>query len=108
MGVLVVKDVEVQLGVGVAGGGMSWSPKRAVETRDEVSRTTPRCTEPQLKHTRAWSGAVLLALLQAGRVRYPVRAINVLKATGQSSLESQLIKGYAINCARAAQGMPTR
>lgn len=49
-----------------------------------------------------------MSVVQAGRVRYPVRAINVLKATGQSSLESQLIKGYAINCARAAQGMPTR
>eukprot|EP00879_Flechtneria_rotunda_P022184 GHRR01023407.1.p1 GENE.GHRR01023407.1~~GHRR01023407.1.p1 ORF type:complete len:167 (+),score=72.50 GHRR01023407.1:139-639(+) len=45
---------------------------------------------------------------QSGRVRYPVRAINVLKANGQSSLESKLIKGYAVNCARAAQGMPTR
>lgn len=45
---------------------------------------------------------------QSGRVKYPVRAINVLKATGQSSLQSQLIKGYAINCARAGQGMPTR
>jgi T-complex protein 1 subunit alpha len=41
-------------------------------------------------------------------VRYPVRAINILKASGQSALQSQLIKGYAINCARAAQGMPTR
>ena len=49
-----------------------------------------------------------MCAVQAGRVRYPVRAINVLKATGQSSLDSQLIKGYAINCARAAQGMPTR
>jgi T-complex protein 1 subunit alpha len=41
-------------------------------------------------------------------VRYPVKAINILKATGQSSLQSQLIKGYALNCSRAAQGMPTR
>jgi T-complex protein 1 subunit alpha len=46
--------------------------------------------------------------VQNGKVRYPVRAINVLKASGQSALQSQLIKGYAINCARAAQGMPTR
>ncbi|WIA44237.1 hypothetical protein OEZ86_010546 [Tetradesmus obliquus] len=45
---------------------------------------------------------------QNGKVRYPVRSINILKASGQSALQSQLIKGYAINCARAAQGMPTR
>lgn len=47
-------------------------------------------------------------LAQNGKVRYPVRAINVLKASGKSAMESKLIKGYAINCARAAQGMPTR
>ncbi|KAF8066422.1 CCT1 [Scenedesmus sp. PABB004] len=43
-----------------------------------------------------------------GRVRYPVRSINVLKASGRSALESSLIRGYAINAGRAAQGMPTR
>jgi hypothetical protein len=41
-------------------------------------------------------------------VRYPVKAINVLKAHGRSAQESQLLKGYAINLARAAQGMPRR
>jgi hypothetical protein len=45
---------------------------------------------------------------QTGKVRYPVKAINILKANGRSALESKLIKGYAINVARAAQGMPTR
>jgi T-complex protein 1 subunit alpha len=49
-----------------------------------------------------------VVLFQSGKVRYPVRAINILKASGQSALQSTLIKGYAINCARAAQGMPTR
>ncbi|KAF6250936.1 chaperonin complex component [Scenedesmus sp. NREL 46B-D3] len=57
-----------------------------------------------------WLSAVALYRMrpQAGKARYPVRAINILKASGQSALQSQLIKGYAINCARAAQGMPTR
>ena len=41
-------------------------------------------------------------------MRYPVKAINVLKAHGKSAQESQLLKGYAINLARAAQGMPRR
>jgi T-complex protein 1 subunit alpha len=43
-----------------------------------------------------------------GNVRYPVKAINVLKAHGRSLMESQLIKGYALNMGRAAQGMPTQ
>eukprot|EP00611_Tribonema_gayanum_P002369 TRINITY_DN1173_c0_g1_i1.p1 TRINITY_DN1173_c0_g1~~TRINITY_DN1173_c0_g1_i1.p1 ORF type:complete len:561 (+),score=239.33 TRINITY_DN1173_c0_g1_i1:255-1937(+) len=40
-------------------------------------------------------------------VKYPVSAVHILKCHGQSSLDSQLIKGYALNATRAAQGMPT-
>lgn len=43
---------------------------------------------------------------EEGEVRYPVKAVNVLKAHGQSATESQLLDGYAINIARAAMGMP--
>ena len=43
-----------------------------------------------------------------GDVRYPVKSINVLKAHGKSAMDSELIKGYALNMGRAAQGMPTR
>eukprot|EP01025_Chloroclados_australasicus_P041408 TRINITY_DN4385_c0_g2_i1.p1 TRINITY_DN4385_c0_g2~~TRINITY_DN4385_c0_g2_i1.p1 ORF type:complete len:548 (+),score=97.98 TRINITY_DN4385_c0_g2_i1:73-1716(+) len=41
------------------------------------------------------------------KFKYPVRAVNVLKAHGASARESRLIHGYALNMARAAEGMPT-
>eukprot|EP00736_Rhodelphis_marinus_P001733 Rmarinus@m.16546 len=43
---------------------------------------------------------------ESGDVHYPIKAINVLKQHGKSLHESQLVKGYALNCTRAAEGMP--
>ncbi|KAK4379441.1 hypothetical protein RND71_001303 [Anisodus tanguticus] len=43
-----------------------------------------------------------------GEVKYPIKGINLLKAHGKSAKDSYLLKGYALNTGRAAQGMPLR
>ena len=41
-----------------------------------------------------------------GDIKYPIKAINILKAHGKSLKESSVIHGYALNLGRAAEGMP--
>lgn len=40
-------------------------------------------------------------------VKYPVSAVHILKCHGLSLLDSRVEPGYALNCVRASQGMPT-
>jgi len=42
-----------------------------------------------------------------GQAKYPLKAINILKAHGQSSSQSRRLQGYALNNQRASMAMPT-
>eukprot|EP00117_Sycon_ciliatum_P009403 scpid76817/ scgid11708/ T-complex protein 1 subunit alpha; CCT-alpha len=43
-----------------------------------------------------------------GDIKYPVKAVNIIKCHGKSTRESVHVNGYALEQGRSAQGMPTK
>lgn len=50
----------------------------------------------------------MFLILKVFCVHYTLQGISILKAHGRSAKDSYLLKGYALNTGRAAQGMPAR
>jgi len=48
----------------------------------------------------------LKSLDPAGKEKYNIKAINILKAHGKSQKDSELVPGFALNNTRASQAMP--
>jgi T-complex protein 1 subunit alpha len=44
----------------------------------------------------------------SGEVKYPVKAVNIIKCHGKSTRESMHVNGYALEHGRSAQGMPIK
>mmetsp|Transcript_22525 Transcript_22525/g.32909 ORF Transcript_22525/g.32909 Transcript_22525/m.32909 type:complete len:553 (-) Transcript_22525:167-1825(-) len=55
----------------------------------------------------AVTAALKVKIDKDGKSKCPVSNVHILKSHGQSSLDSCLVDGFALNCTRAAQGMPT-
>jgi T-complex protein 1 subunit alpha len=55
----------------------------------------------------AVTAATKVKIEKDGKVKCPIGNIHILKSHGQSALDSELVDGFALNCTRASQAMPT-
>eukprot|EP01033_Poteriospumella_lacustris_P000193 gene193-128_t len=55
----------------------------------------------------AVNAALTVKMEKDGKVKCNIANIHILKSHGQSLLNSELVDGYALNCTKASQAMPT-
>jgi T-complex protein 1 subunit alpha len=76
----------------------------------EFSCTRPEKSKPLFSDDDLFAPMAVDAMLAVksinlrGDIKYPVKAVNVLKAHGRSARESLFIQGYALNCTVSSQG----
>ncbi len=55
----------------------------------------------------AVTAALKVKIEKDGKSKCPISNIHILKSHGLSALNSELVDGFALNCARASSAMPT-
>uniref|UniRef100_A0A7S3GN34 T-complex protein 1 subunit alpha n=1 Tax=Spumella elongata TaxID=89044 RepID=A0A7S3GN34_9STRA len=55
----------------------------------------------------AVTAALTVKIEKDGKSKCPIGNIHILKSHGKSALDSELVDGFALNCARASPAMPT-
>lgn len=56
----------------------------------------------------AVNAALKVKIEREGKIKCPISNIHILKSHGQSSTNSELVEGYALNCVKASPAMPTK
>lgn len=56
----------------------------------------------------AVKAALRVKVEKDGKMKCPIGNIHIMKSHGKSALDSELVDGFALNCSRASQAMPTR
>lgn len=65
-------------------------------------------TESDFFSNLAVTAATRVKVEKDGKVKCNINNIHILKSHGLSSLDSELVHGFALNCARASSAMPTK